>query len=105
MNQNILVNNITNFPNIVNVVTISADYLSVYTQSYSNSAYVMMFTITVYTPDKRASLFVSAIIYINHYFPGKIANQFNGFKFLQVDNIHIYENLILELGNYFINGS
>ncbi len=65
LNQNILVYNISDFPSVVNGATTSGDYLSVYTQSYSDSAYVMNFTITSYTPDKRTSSFVSAIIYLN----------------------------------------
>jgi hypothetical protein len=57
-NQNILVYNITDFPSVINGATTSGDYISVYTPSYSDSAYVMNFTITAYTPDKRTSSFV-----------------------------------------------
>ena len=61
----------------------------------------MNFTITAFTPDKRTSSFVSGIIYINQYSTKKIAFPFNNFTFVQVDNINIYENLILSIGNYF----
>ncbi len=63
--QNILVYNISDFPSVVNGATTSGDYFSVFTHSYSDSAYVMNFTITAYTPDKRTSLFVSSIILMN----------------------------------------
>ena len=101
MNQNIPGYNISDFPSVINGATISGDYLSVYTQSYTDSAYFMNFTITAFTPDKRTSLFVSAIIYMNYYLPSTIINPFNSFTFIQVDKINIYENFILDLGNYF----
>ena len=75
--------------------------MSVYTQSYSDSEYVMNFTITAFTPDKRTSSTVSAIIYINQYLPRTIVYPFNNFTFVQVDKINIYEDLILGLENYF----
>jgi hypothetical protein len=104
LNQNILVYNISDFPSVVNGATTSGDYFSVFTQSYSDSAYIMNFTITAYTPDKRTSSFVSAIIYMNKYLPGIMTNPFNSFTFIQVDKINIYEDLILSIKNYFITG-
>ncbi len=53
----------------------------------------MNFTITAYTPDKRTSSFVKAIIYMNQYLPGTNINLLNSFTFFQVDKINIYENL------------
>ena len=102
--QNILVHNISDFPSVVNGARSSGDYLSVYTQSYLDSAYVMNFTIIAYTPDKRTSLFALAIILMNQYIPNTILNPYNSFKFVQVDKINIYENLILSIRNYFITG-
>ncbi len=64
----------------------------------------MKFTITAYTPDKRTSLFALAIILMNQYIPNTILNPYNSFKFVQVDKINIYENLILSIRNYFITG-
>ena len=64
-NQNISVYNISDFPTVINGAATSADYLSVYTQSYSDSEYMMKFTITAYTPDKRTSSSVLANIYLN----------------------------------------
>ncbi len=83
--QNILVYNISDFPSVVNGPTTSGDYLSVYTQSYSDSAYVMNFTITAVTPYNRMSSFVSATIYINQYISSTITNPYNSFTFVQVD--------------------
>ena len=74
--------NISDFPIVVNGAATSDDYLFVYTQNYSDSAYVMNFTITAFTPDKRTSSFVSAIIYINQYLPSKILFPFNNFTFV-----------------------
>ena len=65
----------------------------------------MNFTITAFTPDKRTSLFISAIIYMNQYLPGTKINLLNSFYFVQVDNINIYENFFLGIENYFITGS
>ncbi len=104
MNQNILGYNISNFPSVLNGVTTSADYLSVFTQSYSDSAYVMSFTITAYTPDKRISAFVSALVYINQFLPKAFFYPFNKFIFVQVDSINTFENLTLVLKNYFSFG-
>ena len=103
-NQNILVYNISDFPSVINGATTSGDYLSVYTQSYFDSAYVMNFTINAYTPDKRTSSSVSAIICINHYLSIKIGFPYNSFTFFQLDKTNIYENLIFDLGNYFMMG-
>ena len=65
----------------------------------------MNFTITAYTPDKRTSLFVTAIIYVNKYFPKPIVQPFDNFTFIQIDSKNIYENLVLSLENYFTIGS
>ncbi len=100
--QNILVHNISDFPSVVNGARTSADYLSVYTQSYLDSAYEMNFTIIAYTPDKRTSSSVPAIICLNHYSPTKIGFKYSNFTFVQVDKITHYENLIFDLGNYFM---
>ncbi len=64
----------------------------------------MNFTIIAYTPDKRTSSSVSAIICLNHYSPIKIGFPYNSFTFVQMDKINIYENLIFDLGNYFMIG-
>ena len=64
--------NISDFPIVVNGAATSDDYLFVYTQNYSDSAYVMNFTITAFTPYKRISSFISGIIYMNQYLPSTL---------------------------------
>ena len=64
----------------------------------------MNFTITAYTPDKRANSSVSAIVCLNHYLPIKIGFPNNSFAFVQEDKTNIYENLIFDIGNYFMIG-
>ncbi len=56
----------------------------------------MSFTITAYTPYKRKSSFVSAIIYVNQFLQKAFDYPFNNFTFVQVDKINTFENLILD---------
>ncbi len=56
----------------------------------------MSFNINAYTPDKRISSFVSAIIYVNQFLPKAFVYAFNNFTFVQVDKINTFENLILD---------
>ena len=77
-NSNIL---ISNFPNPVNGVTTSGDYLSVFTTNYNNSPYIMNVKLTTTLPGPTL-IHISKTIYLNAYFKKFIFSPNNKLKYV-----------------------
>ena len=71
----------SNFPNPVNGVTTSGDYLSVFTANYKNSPYVINVALTATLPGPTF-IHISKTIYLNAYFKKFIVFPNNKLKYV-----------------------